>query len=150
MARCWLSCLSPANFKIQCEIEFSIAGFGERDFKRVLQVEEGDRFVFYVRRWRSFGAIATTVSRCFLKWQPEIWRGGAYPCRFELRPELVLPRAKMLQAARVVDNLSFVPARLRDGPYWTSVLRSGLREIERQDYELIEREMRRIAGASGG
>ena len=150
MSRYWLSSLSPANFKIQCQIEFSLAGFGERDFKRVLQVDAGDRFLFYIRRWRSFGAIATAVSRCFLRWQPVIWRGGIYPCRFELRPELVLSPGNMLQAARVVDRVSFVPSRLKNGPYWASVLRSGLREIDRGDFELIEREMRNMAEASNG
>jgi len=126
------------------EIDFWVAGYREKDLKAVLQVEPGDRLIYYVKDLKGFTAICVARSRCFIDWKP-IWPGDIYPCRFERRCELVLPPGKVLPAREIVPRLSFVPPELKNPRFWGLTFRRSLSQIPEEDFKLIETEMRRLA-----
>jgi hypothetical protein len=144
----WLSSTSPESFELDIGNEFALDGYQEEDLERAIRIEPGDRIIYYIRGWEAFGAICVARSRVFVEWRP-IWPDNVRPVRFERRPELVLPREKALPAGAVSPHLSFVPGKLRHGHAGDRLFREGLREIPREDFELIEREMRRVAKAPG-
>lgn len=128
----WLSCISYERFQADEGYEFAVDGYQESEFNRALRVGLGDRFVYYIKGLELFAALAESRGRCYLDWT-RLWPDGSYPVRFERRPLLVLPRAQMVPALPLISRLSL------DHP-----LRHDLQEISQADYELIEREMRRM------
>jgi hypothetical protein len=129
--------------------EFAVDGYREREFKRVIRVEPGDRFVYYIKRLGVFGAIAEARGRGYVDWS-RLWQDGIYPLRFERCSLLVLPRASMLEAAGVLPQLSFISAKSRNGLSLGQLLRGDLRQISKQDFVLIEKAMCRRARGIGG
>lgn len=143
MPKYWLSCLSEENFEIGKKIDFSIDGYKEREFKKVLEVEPGDKFVYYVKGW-GFGAICVAKTRIFIDFK-RIWKDDIYPCRFERECQLYLPKEKMLKAKEIISKLSFVSEKLKKSRYWGLAFRGSLRQIPYEDFALIEQEMKRKA-----
>ncbi|MEK7281459.1 MAG: hypothetical protein AAB037_03805 [Chloroflexota bacterium] len=143
MAKYWLSTISLQNFEIDRANDFYIAGFEERHLKKVIQVEAGDRFAYYVKG-KGFGLVCTILDRCYLSWKP-IWQGGIFPCRFERHCELVMPSGKFLHPRSILSQLSFVPPYLKSGNRWGLAFHSNLRLITESDFQVIEDEMRRLA-----
>ncbi len=133
----WLSSTGPERFELDMGNDFALDGYQEEDFERAIRVEPGDRIVYYIQGWGAFGAVCVARSRVFVEWRP-IWPDRVRPLRFERRPEIVLSREKALPVGVVLPHLSFVPGKLR-------LNREGLREIPREDFELIEQEMKKRA-----
>lgn len=142
MPRYWIACTTPEKFQVDRGNDFAVEGFREREFRRVLRVEPGDRLVHYIKRLGLFGAIGEVRGRVYIAWNP-IWPDDTYPCRFEHRPLLVLPAEKMLPAEAVLPRLGFLNPHHQD-PLSRS-LRCDLKEIPQEDFEIIEQEMRRRA-----
>ncbi len=141
----WLSSITYERFLADQEYEFAVDGYRDEEFPRALRVEPGDRFVYYIKRLELFAALAEARGRCYLDWA-RLWSDATYPVRFERRPLLVLPRAQMVPARPLVPRLSLARNRSGESTSLGHLLRSDLQEIPQADYELIEREMRRIGG----
>ena len=140
----WLSCTGPERFELDMANDFALDGYKEEDFERAIRVEPGDRVVYFVQGWQAFAAVCVARSRVFVDWR-QIWQDSIRPLRFERRPEIVLPKEKALPTGVVLAHLSFVPAKDKVSGGSGHIFREGLREIHREDFELIEREMRRVA-----
>ena len=140
----WLSSTSPERFEMDIGNEFALDGYQEEDLERAIRVEAGDRIIYYIRGWEAFGAVCVARSRVFVEWRP-IWPDEVRPLRFERRPEIVLPKEKALPVGAVLPHLSFVPGKLKQSHARGHLFREGLREIPREDFELIEREMKKWA-----
>jgi hypothetical protein len=140
--------LTKENFDIDCQIDFWVDGYKDKDFKKVLAIEPGDRLVYYVKGL-GFGAICVARSRVFIDWKPIGWKGDIYPCRFERRCELFLPKEKILKVKDILPKLSFVPSRLKDSKYWGVAFRGSLRPIPAEDFRVIYAEMKRRAEKDG-
>ena len=141
----WLSSITHERFLADQKYEFAVDGYQDEEFPRALRVEPGDRFAYYIKRLELFAALAEARGRCYLDWA-RLWPDATYPVRFERRPLLVLPRAQMVPARPLVPRLSLARHHSGDTPSLGQLLRSDLQEIPQADYELIEREMRRLGG----
>ena len=139
----WLSSISYERFQVDEEYEFAVDGYKDAEFNRALRVEPGDLFVYYIKQLALFGVLAEARGRCYLDWG-RLWPDGSYPVRFERRPLLVLPRAQMVPASPLVPRLSLAQGRGGESLSLGQLLRFDLREIPQADYQLIEREMRRM------
>ena len=142
----WLSSTGPERFELDMGNDFALDGYLEEDFERAIRVEPGDKVVYYVQGWQAFGAVCVARSRVFVDWR-QIWPDSVRPLRFERRPEIVLTKEKALPAGGVLAHLSFVPAKDKVSGGTGHIFREGLREIPREDFELIERQMRRVVKA---
>ena len=138
----WLSSTGLERFELDMANDFALDGYQEEDLEMAIRVERGDRIVYYIQGWRAFGAVCVARCRVFLEWRP-IWPDRVRPLRFERRPELVLPKDKALPLWAVLPRLSFVPGKPKQGHAWGPLFREGLREIPREDFELIEQEMKK-------
>ena len=141
----WLSSTDPARFEVDQANEFFLDGYQEDDLETAIRLEPGDRIIYYIQSWEAFGAICVARSRVFIAWRP-IWPGQVRPVRFERRPELVLPRERMLEASQVAPHLSFLRQKGRGPGRWDALLQESLREIPKKDFELLEGEMKKRAG----
>lgn len=139
-----MSCISQEMWWTDLEIDLWVAGYCESDLKAVLQIEPGDRLVYYVKGLKGFTAICVARSRCFIDWK-QIWPGDTYPCRFERRCEVLLPPGKVLPAKDLVPRLSFISPKLRNSRFWGLAFRRNLFQIPEEDFRLIEIEMKRLA-----
>jgi hypothetical protein len=75
--------------------------------------------------------------------QEEMW-----PCRFPTKPIVVLEDDQLLDAKRLVTQLSFITDEQKR-VNWGLAFHQSLRKIPRDDFELIESEMRKILALSG-
>ena len=143
----WLSCVNYGRFQADEQHEFAVDGYREKEFERVLRVEPGDRLVYYIKRLELFAALAEARGRCYVDWS-RLWPDDTYPVRFERRPLLVLSKAQMVPARPLVARLSLTRPRGGGTPSLGQLLRCDLRPIPQSDFELIEREMRRLGGGA--
>jgi predicted RNA-binding protein len=143
MPQYWITITSPENFEIDRKTNFPVTGYKERLRKLVGKVQPGDRLVYYLTKLHKFGAICTVTSPSYVdrttRWseRDELW-----PCRLDTKPDLVLPKDKMLHVTNLVPSLSFVTEKQRETK-WGTAFMGSLKNIPQQDFELIEREMRK-------
>ena len=108
--RTWILTGSPENFAATRDREFSLIGLKEKRRALALQIEAGDRIVFYLTRIKRFAASVIVTGELFEDRTP-VWPGkpGAadpYPWRFETRPELVLDEADWVPAEDLAESSS--------------------------------------------
>lgn len=145
MTQYWLKMTNIANFEIDRKAKFEFTGFKERIKNHCSTVEIGDKFVYYIARIRKFGAICTVESKLYVDRKPhwpetdELW-----PCRFKLKPELILPSKSMLDVVHLVPYLNFITQKQKQLAWGTAFLGS-LKRIPKEDFDLIEREMKRLS-----
>ena len=73
-ARTWILTGSPENFAATRAHEFTVIGLKERRRRQALEMETGDRIVFYLTRVMAFAASARIVGELYEDRTP-IWPG---------------------------------------------------------------------------
>lgn len=136
---------SATNFEIDRNANFQFTGYKERLEKLCSRVEVGDKLLYYITKTHTFGAICTVTSPFYIDRTPhwsetdEVW-----PCRLNLRPEVVVPEDKMLDVIPLLPSLSFVTQKQKASGKWGTAFMGSLRRISQQDFELVEREMKKL------
>lgn len=146
--RTWILTGSPENFAATRETGFTVIGLKERNRARALQVEPGDRFVFYLTRVKAFGGSVKITGELFED-RSKIWPGkpgkvDPYPWRFPTEPELVLEDDAWFAAESLAGELEHVakwPAE-----HWTLAFQGQIRPISEHDERLL---VDRVAEAAG-
>ena len=144
MPQYWVTMTTAANFEIDRKANFPFSGYKERLRKLCGKVEIGDKLVYYVIGQHSFGAICQVTSRLYIDRTPhwsevdEVW-----PCRFDVKPESVLPEDKMLDVIPLVPYLSFITEKQKQFR-WGTAFMGSLKRIPEQDFYLIEQEMKKL------
>ena len=109
-ARTWILTGSPENFAATRAHDFRVIGLKERRRRQALEIEAGDRLVFYLTRVMAFAASARIAGPLYEDRTP-IWPGkpgkaDPYPWRFTIEPEWVLEESAWIAAETLVDELS--------------------------------------------
>ena len=104
----WILTGSPENFAATREHGFGLVGFKERRRRMALDVEVGDRVVFYLTRVGRFGA-SVRVTSGVVEDRTPVWPGkpgspDPYPWRVETEPEVVLDEEDWVDAEAVKDD----------------------------------------------
>ena len=136
--------ISAQNFKTSRERSFDLLVFRDRDGDRVQKIGVGDRFVCYVAGIQRIGAISEAIDRPYFDDKTRIWSDTdeQWPYRCKTRPVLVLDDELMVDVRKVIPHLTFIgPQQKAKG--WGLAFHQTLRRIPKQDYELIESEMRK-------
>lgn len=147
-SKTWILTGSPANFAVTRELGFSVIGFKERRRRQALEMEAGDRIVFYITKVPAFAASAVVAGELFEDREP-IWPGkpgspDQYPWRIPIAPELVLEEAEWIPAESMVGELEHIAKWPRE--HWKLAFQGQLRTITPADSQkLVDR--LQLAGA---
>lgn len=151
MPQYWLISTSPKNFQVSKSREFTVEGFKERNRRQVQRVKPGDKFVYYISGKQKFGAISEATSSYYFNDKTRIWteEDEIWPCRFNVKPVLVLPDDELLDVKKLVPQLSFITEKQKQIK-WGLAFHQSLRVIPEEDFELIESEIKKILSKSFG
>lgn len=144
----WILTGSPENFAATRERDFALIGMKEIRRNMALQMEPGDRIVFYLTRIKRLAASVVITSEMFEDRTP-VWPGkpgkvDAYPWRFETEPEIVLDEADWIDAGELASRLEHV--RKWPAEHWTLAFQGQLRTVSDADAEVLVERLRAAAG----
>lgn len=146
----WLICTSQVNFQIDRQNNFSVEGFRARNKRLVSEIKPGDKFVVYINQLQRFGATLQATGKPYIDEQTRVWveQDEPWPCRFPTEPILVLEDDQLLDAKKLVTQLSFITDEQKR-VNWGLAFHQSLRKIPLDDYGLIESEMRKVLALRG-
>ncbi|MDQ5808967.1 MAG: EVE domain-containing protein [Actinomycetota bacterium] len=145
----WILTGSPDNFAATRERDFRIIGLKERNRNRALEIEPGDRIVFWLTQVQRFAGSVTVTGEMFED-REKIWPGkpgkaDPYPWRFETEPEIVLDDAEHVPGEELAPRLEHVqkwPAE-----HWKLAFQGQIRAVGDRDADLLVDALRAAAGA---
>ena len=148
--QCWLICTSQDNFQVDRQSGFSVEGFRTRNRRLVSEVKPGDKFVVYINQLQRFGATLQATGKPYTDEKTRIWieQDEMWPCRFPTKHIVILEDDQLLDAKKLVTQLSFITDEQKR-VNWGLAFHQSLRKIPPDDFELIESEMRKILALRG-
>jgi hypothetical protein len=146
----WILTGSPENFGATRARGFTLIGMKEGRRNMALDMEVGDRIVFYLTKIGRFAASVRIVGEMFEDRTP-VWPGkpgkaDPYPWRFETEPELVLDEEQWVDAESVKDELAHI--RKWPAEHWKLAFQGQLRTISAADAEVLLDRLRAAAGVT--
>ena len=149
-ARTWILTGSPENFAATQAKGFSVIGLKERRRRQALEIEPGERIVFYLTQVMAFAASALIAGELYEDRTP-IWPGKAknpdpYPWRFPLEPEWILDQRAWIPAEGLADRLEHVRKWPRE--HWKLAFQGQLRIVSDADAELLTERLAAAAAVS--
>ena len=149
-ARTWILTGSPENFAVTREHGFSVIGMKERRRRQALEMETGERIVFYLTGVMAFAASALIAGELYEDRTP-IWPGKAknpdpYPWRFPITAEWILDEQAWIPAESLVDDLEHIRKWPRE--HWKLAFQGQLRTVSEADAELLEQRLAAAAAVS--
>jgi hypothetical protein len=148
VARTWILTGSPENHAATRERGFSVIGFKERNRKRALEIEPGDRIVLYATRVMAFAGSIRVEGELYED-RSKIWPGkpgkpDPYPWRFPTSPEVVLQESEWVPAESLVHELEHVGKWPRE--HWTLAFQGQIRPVSDDDARILLDRMNAAAG----
>ena len=145
----WILTGSPDNFAATREHGFRVIGLKERNRNRALEIERGDRIVFWLTQVQRFAGSVTVTGELYED-REKIWPGkpgkaDAYPWRFETEPEIVLADDEHVPGEEIAPQLEHVqkwPAE-----HWKLAFQGQIRAVSDGDATLLVDRLRAAAGA---
>jgi hypothetical protein len=143
----WILTGSPANFAATRGQGFTVIGAKQGRRNMAMQIEPGDRIVFYLTKVGRFAAAVRVTGELFEDRTP-LWPGkpgspDPYPWRFPTEPELVLDEADQIDAELLKGELEHV--RKWPPEHWRLAFQGQLRAVSDADAEVLMRTMREAA-----
>jgi len=138
----WLVVTSPENFKRDREqVGFKMQGLPIRYRNSVQRMQVSDKVVYYIMTLQKFGATAV-ITGDYKEDHTKLWTDDdeVWPARRPSEPEIILQDDELIDAKKLVPNLSFIENK----EYWGTYLQGSIRQIPEEDFRLIESEMRKI------
>lgn len=149
-ARTWILTGSPENFDATREHGFSVIGLKERRHRQALEIEPGERIVFYLTKVMAFAASAIVTGELYED-RSKIWPGkpgkaDSYPWRFPIEPELVLEQDAWIPAASLIDELEHIRRWPRE--HWKLAFQGQLRAVSEADAGVLTARLAAAAAVS--
>lgn len=138
----WLVVTSPDNFKFDREhLQFKSQGLPYRFRKQVQSMQIGDRVVYYIMKIQKFGATATITGE-YKEDSTKLWTDTdeMWPARRPSEPDIILEDDELIDAKKLVPDLSFIENK----EFWGTYFQGSIKKIPEDDFKLIESEMRKI------
>jgi hypothetical protein len=146
----WMLVMTPENFNITRNSGFKVQGATSSQRKKTLRFEPGDRLLFYLSEVRKFSATATMTSKYFED-HTHIWTSPRseedFPHRAQIKLDVVLNEEDYIDARIIAPRMEYV--RRWPPEAWPLAFTGNLHLIPRNDFTLIEGEMRRIVRVNG-
>ena len=142
----WILTGSPDNFAATRERDFRVIGLKERNRNRALEIEPGDRIVFWLTQVQRFAGSALVTGELYED-REKIWPGkpgkvDAYPWRFATEPEIVLADDEHVPGEEIAPQLEHVqkwPAE-----HWKLAFQGQIRRVSDADAELLVDRLRAV------
>jgi predicted RNA-binding protein len=149
-ARTWILTGSPENFAATREHGFAVIGLKERRHRQALEIEQGERIVFYLTKVMAFAASVIVTGELYED-ATKIWPGkpgkaDSYPWRFPTEPELVLEEADWIAAESLIDELEHIRKWPRE--HWKLAFQGQLRAVSEADADLLTARLAAAAAVS--
>lgn len=146
----WILTGSPENFAATREHGFRVIGMKERRRRQALEMEPGDRIVFYLTGIGRFAGSVVITSEMFED-RTKVWPGkpgkpDPYPWRFETEPEVILEDDRFVPAESVRDELEHI--RKWPAEHWKLAFQGQLRPVSDADADVLMDRLRAAAGVS--
>jgi len=146
----WILTGSPDNYAATRERGFTVIGLKERNRNRALEIEPGDRIVFWLTQLQRFAGSIVVTGEMYED-REKIWPGkpgkaDPYPWRFETAPEIVLADAELIPGEELAPQLEHVqkwPAE-----HWKLAFQGQIRPVTERDAALLVERL--TAAASAG
>ena len=143
----WMVVLTPENYEISRQQEFTLLGLNSRQRKRAKRMEPDDRVLLYVggsvRKWM---VSATITSKYFEDrapiWQPAGSPNEVFPFRVNMAPLIVMEEADAIDAMILAPRLDYL--KRWDPEIWPLAFFETLHLLPQRDFRLIEDEMKRV------
>lgn len=138
----WLIVTSPNNFKYDREhLNFKIQGLPNRFRKQVQRMKIGDRVVYYIMKIQKFGATATITGEYYND-SSKVWTDNdeMWPARRSSKPDVVLDDDELIDAKKLISDLSFIGKK----EFWGTYFQGSIKTIPEDDFKLIESEMKKF------
>jgi hypothetical protein len=149
VARTWILTGSPENHAATEAHGFSVIGLKERNHNRALEIEPGDRIVFYMTRLMVFAASVRVEGEMYEErtriWPGKPGRADPYPWRFPTSPEVILSQDEWVPAESMVDRLEHIQKWPRE--HWTLAFQGQVRPVSERDAEALLERMAAAVGA---
>ena len=143
----WMVADSLENFRVTRDMDFAMQGMATRQRRKAQRMEPGDRLLFYITGIQRFGATATVSSKCFEDHKP-IWKSDGkpddFPWRVNIKVEAALDEDKFLDASEIGPRMEYI--RHWPPELWPLAFQGNLHILPKNDFELLEREIKRAAG----
>jgi hypothetical protein len=134
----------PEYYDKCVEQEFTLLGMGRTHRKRVQRMEIGDRVLFYVSERMIFGATASITSTYFEDATPT-WPSPdtdeTYAWRVRIASDVTPDDLHLVDARLIAPRMQYV--KKWPPEQWPLAFQGLLHLIPKQDFSLIEDEMRR-------
>jgi hypothetical protein len=148
VARTWILTGSPQNHEATREHGFSVIGFKERNRKRALGIEPGDRIVLYATGVMAFAGSIRVEGEMYEDhskiWSRRPGRPDPYPCRFPTSPEVVLDEHEWIPAKSFVGALDHIAKWPPE--YWTLAFQGQIRPVSDHDAQMLMDRLSAVAG----
>jgi hypothetical protein len=138
----WLVVTSRANFVLDRDtLRFRSQGLPLRYSRSVKKMAKGDKVLYYIMGLQRFGAIAA-ITGDYYESNDKLWTDESemWPARCPSHAELVLQDDELIDAKKLVPDLSFI----QNKENWGSYLQGSIRIIPEDDFRLVESEMKKV------
>ena len=132
----WILALPPDDME-HC---IKIGTFGLARKHNMGKVKAGDKVVCYTAKEYKIIALGETTSDYYMDIKKIFKSEGDFPDRFDFKAVRLL-REECIDFKSLIDDLKFITNKL----YWSVYLRSGIAQISKEDWDLIESKAR-VAG----
>jgi hypothetical protein len=133
---CWLDLFTSATWKEFQDAGSSINGFRESRWFMAHKIAKGDYFLCYLSDVSRFAGVLEVKSGPFRERSRDIWRHDNFPCRFKVKPIVVLSPEMGIPVSELRDNLSFFQNH-RSPHYWANYFRSPPVKWKKEDGDVI-------------
>ena len=145
----WMMINNEENFRITQNRGFTLLGLKAQHRRKVQRITEGDRILLYISHLRRFAATATAMSS-FYEGEEPIWvneGSTGFPYHIKLEPGVILKDDQFIDANILAPRLEYVK---RWNPEdWYMAFQGNLHLLPKNDFTLIEEEMKKLHFGKG-
>lgn len=138
----WMVVTSPENFRHDRDVlGFKTQGLPHRFRKKVMEMQPGDKVVYYIMKIQKLGAIATITGK-YYEDNSKLWTNEdeMWSARCPSEPNYFLGDDELLDIKKIINDLTFIEKK----DSWGVYLQGSIRNIPEDDYKLIESEIKKI------
>ena len=141
---CYMIVTNEIDYEWDIDNSFKCAGFPERNKKSIMQMQTGDKIVYYVTKASKFMAVVEVDGEYFYS-EEVLWDDpyDLWPNRIKTKPIIFMEDIDDgVYIKDIWDNLSFIKNKVK----WGSQVQGSFRKLSESDYYVIENALKTRKG----
>lgn len=141
---CYMIVTNEIDYEWDIDNSFKCAGFPERNKKSIMQMQTGDKIVYYVTKVSKFMAVVEVDGEYFYS-EEVLWDDpyDLWPHRIKTKPIIFMEDIDDgVYIKDIWDNLSFIKNKVK----WGSQVQGSFRKLSESDYYVIENALKTRKG----